>query len=70
MFFLLFGMSTCFLQTSMKEVLGKLEVSNATQANEHLERLLYIYHTLVDHQKGEKITNPQLVCEVSCFLKV
>ncbi|XP_016370276.1 small subunit processome component 20 homolog [Sinocyclocheilus rhinocerous] len=51
------------LQGSLKEVLGKLETSNATQANEHLERILYIYHTLVEHHKGAKITKPQSVCE-------
>ncbi|XP_073694690.1 small subunit processome component 20 homolog [Garra rufa] len=51
------------LQDSLKEVLGKLETSNADQANEHLERILYIYHTLVDYRKGAKITKPQSVCE-------
>lgn len=51
------------LQVSLKEVLGKLETSNADQANEHLERILYIYHTLVEHRKGAKITKPQSVCE-------
>ncbi|XP_050963565.1 small subunit processome component 20 homolog [Labeo rohita] len=51
------------LQDSLKEVLGKLETSNADQANEHLERILYIYHTLVEHRKGAKITKPQSVCE-------
>ncbi|XP_048012718.1 small subunit processome component 20 homolog isoform X1 [Megalobrama amblycephala] len=51
------------LQGSLKEVLGKMETSNADSANEHLERILYIYHTLVEHRKGEKITKPQSVCE-------
>ncbi|KAK2893002.1 hypothetical protein Q8A67_012990 [Cirrhinus molitorella] len=51
------------LQDSLKEVLGKIETSSAHQANEHLERILYIYHTLVDYRKGAKITNPLSVCE-------
>ncbi|XP_043092950.1 small subunit processome component 20 homolog [Puntigrus tetrazona] len=51
------------LQVSLKEVLGKLETSNDDKASEHLERILYIYHTLVEHHKGEKITKPQSVCE-------
>ncbi|XDV24664.1 hypothetical protein PO909_028779 [Leuciscus waleckii] len=51
------------LNGSLKEVLGKLETSDADQANEHLERILYIYHTLVEHRKGAKITKPQSVCE-------
>lgn len=54
----------CVLQWSLKEVLGKLETIDADQANEHLERILYIYHTLVEHRKGAKITKPQSVCEV------
>lgn len=51
------------LQGSLKEVLGKFETSDADSANEHLERILYIYHTLVEHRKGAKITKPQSVCE-------
>ncbi|XP_026065231.1 small subunit processome component 20 homolog isoform X1 [Carassius auratus] len=51
------------LQGSLRDVLGKLETSNASQANEHLERILYIYHTLVEHRKGAKITKAQSVCE-------
>lgn len=56
------------LQDAMKEVLGKLEVSDANQVNEHLERLLYIYHTLVEHRKGAKITKPQSVCDTLLHL--
>ncbi|TRY84423.1 hypothetical protein DNTS_032451, partial [Danionella cerebrum] len=51
------------LQDSLKEALGKLNSSDGDQANELLERLLYIYHTLVDYGKGAKITKPQSVCE-------
>lgn len=54
----------CVLQASLKEVLGKIETSDADSANAHLERILYIYHTLVEHSKGAKITKPQSVCEV------
>ncbi|XP_051974584.1 small subunit processome component 20 homolog [Xyrauchen texanus] len=51
------------LEGSLKEVLGKLETNDNNQANEHMERVLYIYHTLVEHRKGAKITKPQSVCE-------
>ncbi|XP_056312047.1 small subunit processome component 20 homolog [Danio aesculapii] len=51
------------LQDSLKEVLVKLDSSDAEQANTHLERILYIYHTLVEHRKGAKITKPLSVCE-------
>ncbi|KAI7792184.1 putative small subunit processome component 20-like protein [Triplophysa rosa] len=56
------------LHSSLKEVLEKLEASNANQANEQMERLLYIYHTLVEHRQGAKITNPQSVCETILHL--
>ncbi|XP_051544163.1 small subunit processome component 20 homolog [Myxocyprinus asiaticus] len=51
------------LEDSLKEVLGKLETSDTNQANEHMERVLYVYHTLVEHRKGAKITKPLSVYE-------
>ncbi|KAA0720706.1 Small subunit processome component 20 -like protein [Triplophysa tibetana] len=56
------------LHGSLKEVLEKLESSNANLANEQMERLLYIYHTLVEHRQGAKITNPPSVCETLLHL--
>uniref|UniRef100_W5LP94 UTP20 small subunit processome component n=1 Tax=Astyanax mexicanus TaxID=7994 RepID=W5LP94_ASTMX len=51
------------LQSCMKDVLPKLEAGDQSQASEHLERILFIYHTLIDHRKGARITKPESVCE-------
>uniref|UniRef100_A0A673WAK9 UTP20 small subunit processome component n=1 Tax=Salmo trutta TaxID=8032 RepID=A0A673WAK9_SALTR len=39
------------------------------QASEHLERLLFILHTLVGHRNGAKITKPDAVCQVGLLLQ-
>ncbi|XP_060759153.1 small subunit processome component 20 homolog [Neoarius graeffei] len=51
------------LQACVKDLLPKLEADHSNQTSEHIERLLFIYHTLVEHRKGAKITKPQSVCE-------
>lgn len=51
----------------MKDLLPKLETDHSNQTSEHTERLLFIYHTLVEHRKGVKITKPQSVCEVHMY---
>lgn len=54
------------LQGCLLEVLQKLECEGeGNHACEHMERLLHIYHTLVEHRGGAKITRPESVCEVS-----
>ncbi|XP_062862543.1 small subunit processome component 20 homolog [Trichomycterus rosablanca] len=52
------------LQACIKDVLLRLKGGSPDQASEHLERILFIYHTLVEHRKGAKITKPQCVCEM------
>ncbi|KAF5898818.1 small subunit processome component 20, partial [Clarias magur] len=52
------------LQACMKDLLLKLEVGDSNQTSQHIERILFIYHTLVEYRKGAKITNPQSVCEL------
>ncbi|XP_072529293.1 small subunit processome component 20 homolog [Salminus brasiliensis] len=52
------------LQSSMKAVLQRLEAADPSPVSEHLERILFIYHTLVDHRKGARITKPESVCEM------
>ncbi|XP_067437955.1 small subunit processome component 20 homolog [Thunnus thynnus] len=53
------------LQVSAVEVLGVMEAQgeDAEQATEQLERLLFIFHTLVSHRDGAKITKPEAVCQ-------
>ncbi|XP_036373482.1 small subunit processome component 20 homolog [Megalops cyprinoides] len=52
------------LQGCVVEVLRGLEARGEDgQASQHMERLLKIYHTLVDHRGGAKITRPESVCE-------
>ncbi|KAM7378035.1 hypothetical protein PAMA_013096 [Pampus argenteus] len=53
------------LQASVEEVLGVMEAKGeeAEQATEQLERLLFIFHTLVSHRNGAKITKPEAVCQ-------
>ncbi|KAM3588219.1 uncharacterized protein V6R79_024222 [Siganus canaliculatus] len=52
------------LQTSVLEILGIVEAKGeeVEQATEQLERLLFIFHTLVSHKDGAKITKPEAVC--------
>lgn len=55
------------MQLAVGEVLGFAEASRqgeAEQAAEHLERLLFILHTLVSHRNGAKVTKPEAVCQV------
>ncbi|XP_053097705.1 small subunit processome component 20 homolog [Pangasianodon hypophthalmus] len=52
------------LQTCVKDLLPRLEAGHSNQTSEHIERILFIYHTLVEHRKGAKITKPQSVCEL------
>ncbi|XP_044199894.1 small subunit processome component 20 homolog [Thunnus albacares] len=53
------------LQVSAVEVLGVMEAQGeeAEQATDQLERLLFIFHTLVSHRDGAKITKPEAVCQ-------
>ncbi|XP_060746083.1 small subunit processome component 20 homolog [Tachysurus vachellii] len=51
------------LQACVKDLLLKLEAVQSNQTSDHIERILFIYHTLVEHRKGAKITRPQSVCE-------
>uniref|UniRef100_A0A4W5L4R2 UTP20 small subunit processome component n=1 Tax=Hucho hucho TaxID=62062 RepID=A0A4W5L4R2_9TELE len=44
--------------------LNKTDVDEEGQASEHLERLLFILHTLVGHRDGAKITKPDAVCQL------
>uniref|UniRef100_A0A8C4I8P8 Small subunit processome component 20 homolog n=1 Tax=Dicentrarchus labrax TaxID=13489 RepID=A0A8C4I8P8_DICLA len=38
-------------------------IQNLFQATEQLERLLFIFHTLVSHRDGAKITKPEAICQ-------
>lgn len=51
-------------QLAMEEVLGLAEASREEEAAEHLERLLFLLHTLVSHRDGAKVTKPEAVCQV------
>ncbi|XP_061106872.1 small subunit processome component 20 homolog isoform X1 [Conger conger] len=52
------------LEGCLMEVLQKLESGGeGGQASEHMERLLHIYHTLVEHRGGAKVTRPESACE-------
>ncbi|KAK1906944.1 Small subunit processome component 20 like [Dissostichus eleginoides] len=53
------------LQASVVEVLGVMEAKGekAEQATEQLERLLFIFQTLVSHKNGAKVTKPDSVCQ-------
>ncbi|XP_075867628.1 small subunit processome component 20 homolog [Nelusetta ayraudi] len=54
------------LQLAVEDVLGFAEANGqeeAEQAAEHLERLLFILHTLVSHRNGAKVTKPEAVCQ-------
>lgn len=44
-----------------------MEAGQSDQTSDHIERILFIYHTLVEHRKGAKITRPQSVCEVHVY---
>lgn len=51
----------------MEEILGLVEANREDEAEEavkHLERLLFILHTLVSHRDGAKVTKPEAVCQV------
>ncbi|KAG7320342.1 hypothetical protein KOW79_016195 [Hemibagrus wyckioides] len=52
------------LQACVKDLLPKMEAGQSDQTSDHIERILFIYHTLVEHRKGAKITRPQSVCEL------
>ncbi|XP_034018840.1 small subunit processome component 20 homolog isoform X2 [Thalassophryne amazonica] len=53
------------LQVIVVEVLAVLEEKGdqSQQASEQLERLLFVFHTLVSHRGGAKITKPEAVCQ-------
>ncbi|XP_030621601.1 small subunit processome component 20 homolog [Chanos chanos] len=51
------------IEACMKEVMERLGTADSEEASQHLDRLLFIYHTLVDNRKGAKITKPQSVCQ-------
>ncbi|CAK6949748.1 small subunit processome component 20 homolog [Scomber scombrus] len=53
------------LQVRVVEVLGVMEAKGeeAEQATEQLERLLFIFQTLVSHRDGAKVTKPEAVCQ-------
>lgn len=53
------------VQLAVQEVLGMAEASREKEVVEHLERLLFILHTLVSHRDGDKVTKPEAVCQVS-----
>lgn len=48
----------------MKDLQAKLVAGAPNQVSDHMERILYVLHTLVEHRKGAKVTKPQSVCEV------
>ncbi|XP_072311103.1 small subunit processome component 20 homolog [Eucyclogobius newberryi] len=54
------------LQASVLEVLGIIEAKGdkAEEASDQLERLLFLFHTLVSHKDGAKVTKPEQVCQV------
>ncbi|KAK2883206.1 small subunit processome component 20 homolog [Channa argus] len=54
------------LQVSVVEVLDIMEAKGekAAPATEQLERLLFIFHTLVSHRDGAKVTKPEAVCKM------
>ncbi|KAI5094075.1 small subunit processome component 20-like [Silurus meridionalis] len=52
------------LQACVKNLIPKVEAGHSDQISEHIERILFIYHTVVEHRKGAKITKPQSVCEL------
>lgn len=55
-------------QLAVQEVLGLAEANRgegeSEEPAEHLERLLFILHTLVSHRDGAKVTKPEAVCQV------
>uniref|UniRef100_A0A667ZW61 UTP20 small subunit processome component n=1 Tax=Myripristis murdjan TaxID=586833 RepID=A0A667ZW61_9TELE len=53
------------LQAGVLEVLAVLEegAHEAGQAAEQLERLLFIFHTLMSYRDGAKVTKPEAVCQ-------
>lgn len=57
-------------QACIAEVQLRLKDGSPDQASEHLERILFIYHTMVEHRKGAKVTKPQSVCEVGVQVNV
>uniref|UniRef100_A0A4W4DWA7 UTP20 small subunit processome component n=1 Tax=Electrophorus electricus TaxID=8005 RepID=A0A4W4DWA7_ELEEL len=52
------------LQACVMELLPRLEAPDSEQASAHMEGILVIYHTLIEHHKGAKVTKPESVCEV------
>lgn len=54
------------IQVSVLEVLDIMEGKReeAAQATDQLERLLFIFHTLVSHRDGAKVTKPEATCQV------
>ncbi|KAK0145461.1 Small subunit processome component 20 [Merluccius polli] len=57
------------LQVCVVEVLEVLQTEEMPegvqkeQVEEHLERLLFVLHTLASHKDGAKVTKPQAVCQ-------
>lgn len=56
------------LEGCLKQVVPRLQGSGADEASKQLERLLFLYHTLVQHRKGAKVTKPSAVCETLLVL--
>ncbi|XP_031438174.1 small subunit processome component 20 homolog isoform X1 [Clupea harengus] len=56
------------LEGCVKEVVPRLQGPGSDEASQHIERLLLLYHTLVQHRKGEKVTKPAAVCETLLLL--
>lgn len=54
------------IQVSVVEVLDIMEAKGegAAEATDQLERLLFIFHTLVSHRDGVKVTKPEAICQV------
>ncbi|XP_048124200.1 small subunit processome component 20 homolog [Alosa alosa] len=56
------------LEGCVKEVVPRLQGSGSDEASQHLDRLLFLYHTLVQHRKGAKVTKPAAVFETLLLL--
>ncbi|XP_028307568.1 small subunit processome component 20 homolog [Gouania willdenowi] len=58
------------LQAAVAQILSVVEAKDegANLAMEQLERLLYILHTLVSHKGGDKVTKPEVVCQMMSLL--
>ncbi|KAL2102527.1 hypothetical protein ACEWY4_001695 [Coilia grayii] len=56
------------LELCVKEVQPRVQSSACAEASDHLERLLFLYDTLVHQHKGSKVTRPAAVCETLLLL--